>query len=244
MTATNYTPKKLFNNKKAVPKAFNRVAKLYDLATYLSQGYQIDLDKSAHWLNLKGDETVLDLCCGTGKSTSACLKLLPNGKITGVDNSEGMLEVASKKFDSEIKEGKVNLFLQDAMSLDLPDESYDAVFTAYGLRNMPDFDLFLKGVHGVLKSGGKIGIHDYSLKSNGWAKTYWKVLGYGFIVPFCTVLTGSSTIFRYLIKSVVNFLPPEKIVELLEKNGFKDVQIHEHSSWRKPILHTITAVKI
>jgi len=142
-----------------------------------------------------------------------------------------------------VNAGKVVLHLQDAMQLDLPEASFDAVFIAYGLRNMPDYHLFLQGVNRVLKPGGKICIHDYSLKNKGWVRAYWKILGYGFIVPFCTLLTGSSVIFRYLIKSVSSFPHPEAIVALLENNGFTKVEIHEQSSWRKPILHTFTALK-
>jgi ubiquinone/menaquinone biosynthesis methyltransferase len=243
MTTTSFSPEKLHNNKTIVPKAFNRVAKMYDLATRLSQGYQEDLNRSAADLHLKGSENVLDLCCGTGKSSVACLHFLPNGQLTCIDNSEGMLAVAAEKFKSEIKAGKVTLHLQDAMHLELPEASFDAVFIAYGLRNMPDYNAFLKGVNRVLKPGGKICIHDYSLKNNGWARTYWKVLGYGFIIPFCTLLTGSSVIFRYLIKSVLNFPNPEAITTLMQNNGFHQVEIHEQSSWRKPILHTFTGVK-
>ena len=59
----------LLTNKKIVPKEFNKIAARYDLATSMSHGYQSDLERSASFLLLKGDESVLDLCCGTGKST-------------------------------------------------------------------------------------------------------------------------------------------------------------------------------
>ena len=88
---TETTPESLIQNKKEVPSEFNRIAKRYDLATFLSQGYQKDLQTSVDRMNLKGDEFLADLCCGTGKSTIACLNNLTNGKVIGIDNSEGML---------------------------------------------------------------------------------------------------------------------------------------------------------
>jgi ubiquinone/menaquinone biosynthesis methyltransferase len=233
----------LIQNKSAVPKEFNRIADKYDLATSLSQGYAADLEASVAWLALNGNERVLELCCGTGKSTSALLAQLPYGTVTALDNSEGMLAVAEKKFAAEIQEGKVSLVLSDAMHPPFENESFDAVFVAYGLRNMPDYEAFLAEIYRVLKPGGKVCIHDYSIKETFWAKAYWAILGYGFIVPFCTLLTGSSTIFTYLVKSVLSFARPEEVKTMMQKSGFSEVKGHPHKGWRGPILHAFVAKK-
>ena len=233
----------LIEHKALVPKEFNKVSKSYDFATRMSQGYQDDLDTSAQRMNLKGDEYLLDLCCGTGKSTLACLKQLPTGRIVGVDNSEGMLLEARKKFAPEVSAGKTTFILNDAMHLDFPDNTFDAVFMAYGLRNMPDYAKAVQGIHRILKPGGKFCIHDYSLDDSFFAKVYWSILGYGFIVPFCTAMSGSSKIYTYLIKSVLTFLQPKQIKTLLESNGFEQVVTQPHASWRKPILRSVVAVK-
>jgi len=233
----------LIENKTAVPKEFNRIAGRYDFATSMSHGYGTDLDYAVKVLELKGDEYALDLCCGTGKSTRALLKYLPNGKVVGLDNSEGMLAEAERKFNAEIQSGKAEFVLRDAMHPNLPEGSFDVIFAAYGLRNMPDYNQFLQNAFRLLKPGGKLCIHDYSLADNGWSKAYWAVLGYGFIVPFCTVVTGSSKIFTYLVKSVLTFLSPKEIEKHMLDAGFSQVGIHPHANWRSPILHAITAVK-
>lgn len=237
------TNKKLIENKVQVPKEFNKVSSMYDFATYLSQGYQEDLDNSASWLALKGDERVLDLCCGTGKSTAACLKQLTSGSIIGVDNSEGMLNEANKKFASDIAAGKVRFELQDAMHLNFEAESFDAIFMAYGLRNMPDYQKSLDSLYKLLKPGGRLCIHDYSLANKTWAKVYWSVLSYGFIVPFCSLLSRSSAIYTYLAKSVLTFLTPPEVVEKMKNAGFQNIQVKAHKSWRSPILHAFIAEK-
>jgi ubiquinone/menaquinone biosynthesis methyltransferase len=233
----------LFRNKKIVPKEFNKIAARYDLATALSQGYQHDLSRSGNLLQLNGSETVIDLCCGTGKSTLAILPKITTGKIICIDNSEGMLGVAQEKFSKEIKEGKVEVSLQDAMKLDLPAASVDAVFMAYGLRNMPDYEKCVENLYSILKPGGQLVIHDYSLSDSWYARPLWMVMGYGFIVPFCTVLSGSSTIYTYLVKSVLKFLKPQEIKALLENKGFTEVSIERHAGWRRPVLHSFRAVK-
>lgn len=233
----------LIENKVFVPKEFNNVSASYDFATRMSQGYQDDLDTSARRMNLSGDEKLLDLCCGTGKSSLACLKQLPKGTIVGVDNSEGMLHEANHKFAKEISAGTMSFVLKDAMELDFPDNAFDAVFMAYGLRNMPDYAKAIRDIHRILKPGGRICIHDYSLQDDLFAKIYWTILGYGFIVPFCTIMSGSSKIYTYLVRSVLTFLHPDQIKTLLEQNGFEKVSAEPHSSWRKPILYSVIAVK-
>ena len=233
----------LFDNKQIVPKEFNKVANKYDFATSMSQGYQEDLNRSGQLLQLKGDELVLDLCCGTGKSTLSFLDKITTGKVICVDNSEGMLAVATQKFSNQIQQGKVEISLQDAMHLNFEPNSVDAIFMAYGLRNMPDYEKCIENLHRILKPGGQLVIHDYSLDDAWYVKPLWSILGYGFIVPFCTVVSGSSTIYTYLIKSVSNFLSPKQITNLLATKGFKEVTIHQHPSWRKLFFHSFRAIK-
>lgn len=241
MTAT--TPDTLIQNKKEVPSEFNKIAKRYDLATSLSQGYQQDLQTSVDRMNLKGNEYLADLCCGTGKSTIACLNDLPNGKVIGIDNSEGMLATAREKLVPKFGEIKVTFNQQDVMNLDLADNSLDAIFMAYGIRNMPDFEKCVRNLSRVLKPGGRICFHEYSISKSFASKLYWKFLGYFLIIPFAGLTTGSTKIFRYLIKSVETFLSPDEFTDLLKKAGFEKIQHTPLGSWRKPILHTFIAQK-
>ncbi|UCH66175.1 MAG: class I SAM-dependent methyltransferase, partial [Ignavibacterium sp.] len=207
----------LFENKSEVPFEFNRVAKKYDLATLLSQGYQDDLQRSVNRLVLRGDELVLDLCCGTGKSTISCLNNLSDGKVIGIDNSEMMLRVATEKYYKQYDNNKLEFVLKDVMNLDYQDNSVDAIFMAYGIRNMPDYKMTLLNLFRVLKPGGKIAFHEYSLKENFFSHLYWKFLGYGVIIPVSTLISGSSTIFKYLVKSVDKFLSPNEFISLLSE---------------------------
>ena len=240
---TETTPETLIQNKKEVPSEFNRIAKRYDFATFLSQGYQKDLQTSVDRMNLRGNEYLADLCCGTGKSTIACLNNLPNGKVIGIDNSEGMLETAREKFPEKFGTDKVTFVQQDVMNLDLADNGLDAIFMAYGIRNMPDFEKCVRNLYRVLKPGGKICFHEYSISKSFVSKFYWKILGYFLIIPFAGLTTGSTKIFRYLIKSVETFLSPDEFTDLMKKVGFKNVTQTPLRSWRKQVLHTFNAEK-
>jgi ubiquinone/menaquinone biosynthesis methyltransferase len=243
MTENNSsTSAQLLNRKAEVPGEFDRIARHYDLATGLSQGYGADLHRSAAFLQLQGGETVADLCCGTGKSTEAVQYHLNSGRIIAIDNSAGMLQQARKNLSGNPGTITVDFRKEDVMNLSLDDNSCDAVFMAYGIRNMPDYQACISNLYRVLKPGGRIVFHEYALASPA-ARIYWRVLGYGFIVPFTTLLTGTSTIFRYLIKSVLNFLTPDELQALLARNGFTKISARPLPGWRKPILYSFIAEK-
>jgi ubiquinone/menaquinone biosynthesis methyltransferase len=233
----------LIEKKESVPQTFNKIARRYDLATLFSQGYSKDLQHSVNLMNLKGNELLLDLCCGTGKSTKYCLEAVQKGKVIGIDNSSGMLNVAIKKFSKYIHDGQCEFIEQDVMNLDQPDNSVDAIFMAYGIRNMPDYERCLKNLFRILKPGGIVAFHEFSLNDGFLYRLYWKILGYGLIIPSSALITGNLTIFRYLIKSVLNFPSPTIFNKLLLKAGFEQVNSHPQSSWRKFILHTFIAKK-
>jgi len=233
----------LIENKKEVPKEFNKIAARYDFTTAMSQGYQGDLNHSAGFLELKGDETVLDLCCGTGRSVHAILRHLPSGKIIGIDNSELMLEQAEKKFASEVAAGRVSFSLQDVMHMDLSGQKFSHIFMAYGLRNMPDYGKCLEILYNLLQPGGRLVMHDYALAERWYSRLYWWLLGYIFVVPIGFIFAGSSRIFIYLVRSVMKFLSPSEVEGLLREKGFREVVSWPQRSWRGPILRTFVAVK-
>ena len=195
----------LLEDKEKVPHTFDKIARRYDFATLLSQGYSKDLKRSVVLMDLYGDEYMLDLCCGTGKSTKYCIDAVPGGKVLAIDNSNEMIGVAMNNFEQDISNDHCQFIVQDVMELGLPENSIDAIFMAYGIRNMPDYKKCLDNLLRILKPGGKIAFHEFSLKEGWFYRIYWKILGYGLIIPFSTMVTGNLTIFRYLIKSVLDF---------------------------------------
>lgn len=233
----------ILKNKTRVAEEFNRIARRYDIATAFSQGYSSDLYLSVSRLELSGDEHIADLCCGTGKSTAACLQAVPRGHVTAVDFSSEMLAVARTSFGKDHSAEKVTFLLKDVMDLDLPDNSFDAIFMAYGIRNMPDYKRCLTNMLRLLKPGGRIIFHEYSLAENFLTRLYWNLIGFLLIIPFSWLLTGTVTIFQYLIKSVKEFPSPQKFRILLEEAGFTGINSMPLKSWRHPILHSFIAHK-
>jgi ubiquinone/menaquinone biosynthesis C-methylase UbiE len=154
-----------------------------------------------------------------------------------------MLQAARKKLARHGKHSQVRFLQQDVMHVTMDGIRPDAIFMAYGIRNMPDYERCIENLYRILKPGGKICFHEYALRKSFAAKLYWKCLGYVFIIPLAGLATGSTTMFRYLIKSVEGFLSPEEFTGLLRKAGFENVTHAPLAGWRKPILHTFLAQK-
>jgi ubiquinone/menaquinone biosynthesis methyltransferase len=237
MHTTSETP--LHARKQAVPHEFDRVAGSYDLLTALNPGYKKHLRWSAERLELRPGARVLDLCCGTGLSTLALVRACPTAKIDALDASEGMLAVARKKRQLR----NVRLFHGDAMRLADAglDGPYDAVLMAYGIRNMPDVDLALRGVARVLAPGGRVCFHEYSVRDSARSRLVWNLVTGSIIIPAGLVASGTADIYRYLRESVLAFDGASAFEERLRRAGYVNVRTLAMDGWQAGIVHSFIA---
>ncbi len=102
-------------------------------------------------LPLRGDETVLDAGCGSGRVTLLLLDRLPRGRVVAVDSSESMVEHAREALDGE----RVTVFRADLAELEL-DEPVDAVFSNAVFHWIPDHDRLFERMHAALRPGGRL----------------------------------------------------------------------------------------
>ncbi len=101
-------------------------------------------------LPLRGDETVLDAGCGTGRVTSALIERLPQGRVIGVDGSADMIVAARERLGPEVE-----LHVQDLLELSLP-EPVDAVLSTATFHWIADHERLFSRLHAVLKPGGRL----------------------------------------------------------------------------------------
>jgi trans-aconitate 2-methyltransferase len=102
-------------------------------------------------LELRGDETVLDAGCGTGRVTEALLERLPEGRVIAVDGSPAMIEQARERLAGD----RVDLLVADLAALELP-EPVDAVLSTATFHWVPDHDRLFERLHAALKPGGQL----------------------------------------------------------------------------------------
>lgn len=230
--------------------AFDRAAPTYDAMVALSPGYHDQLRTAAEALVERLPETgestlrVLDLGSGSGASTQAVLDAWSAGgrtpaglTVTGVDASEGMVGQARHK----AWPASVTLVVSDAVAYleSLPSGSVDGVLAAYLLRNVPDRDRLVSEVARVLRPGGGIVIHDYSVAGSARARAVWAAVCHGIIIPLAVVMRSDVPLHRYLYTSVRDFDSVDRICDRLLSNGLVDVRHRSFPGWQHGLVHTV-----
>jgi demethylmenaquinone methyltransferase/2-methoxy-6-polyprenyl-1,4-benzoquinol methylase len=170
------------------------------------------------------DAAVLDICCGTGDLTVALLKHRPQGAlpILAADFSHAMLSRGAKKFAARKPGAPYAVPLEaDALHLPLRDSSMDLIVTAFGFRNLANYEAGLREFHRVLKPGGQLGILDFSEPGGLIGKVY--AVYFRRVLPAIgQMVCGKAGAYNYLPVSVVNFPPPGEMLELMRKAAYAE----------------------
>ena len=222
--------------KDAVAGAFNEVAHQYDFFTGLNPGYRRHLRLSAERLELGPRARILDLCCGTGLSTAALRRVYPDARINALDASAGMLSRAKRK-DIDAR-----FFLGDATdpASHGVEGTFDGILMAYGIRNVPDPDRCLGNLLTLLKPGGRICFHEYSVADSRSSRAVWNAVTLGLIIPG-GMLAGGADLYRYLRRSVNEFDGVRAFEERLSRSGFDAVRTLPMDGWQRGIVHSFLA---
>ncbi|MFJ9097421.1 class I SAM-dependent methyltransferase [Streptomyces sp. NPDC102405] len=220
--------------------AFDHASHTYDRLTALNPGYRTDLLRSARRLRLPRSGAglhILDLGCGTGASTRALLRAAPRARITAVDASAGMLRRAlAKPWPDQVR--FLHLTAEEAATADA--EPYDAVFAAYLFRNVTDPDGVLGTVRSLLRPGGRLAVHEYSLSGSPAHRAVWTAVCRGVIIPAGT-LSGDRALYRHLWRSVLDFDTVPDFTARLIGAGFTGVRAAPVAGWQTGIVHTFLA---
>ena len=237
--ASGGTPvESLTRRKERVPGDFDRVARRYDLLCALNPGYARHLDRSAQRMALPARARALDLCCGTGLSTRALVRTYPDAELVGLDGSREMVALAREKPEL----GRVRFLVGDAMDPAAAgaEGPFDGVLMAYGIRNVPDPDACLGRIRDLLRPGGVVCFHEYSVADSRAARAVWNAVAASVIVPLGTA-AGSGDLFRYLRRSVLEFDGVRAFEDRLRRAGFVAVATHGMDGWQRSIVHSFLA---
>ncbi len=161
---------------------------------------------------------VLDLCCGTGDMAFA-LRAAGNqsAKILGADFSYAMLERAGQKSAGT----SLRWIEADALQLPFPDASFDLVTSAFGFRNLADYNAGLREILRVLRPGGECGILDFSAP-RGILGVAYRIYFKHILPKIGTLISGVRGPYAYLPASVERFPEPKEMIERMKHAGFRE----------------------
>ena len=213
------------SKKAQVADMFDSIAGKYDfLNHFLSMGIDKGWRRKAIKQVAEGrPKTILDVATGTGDLAIAAASIGPE-KITGIDISEGMLEVGRKKVREQNFNDLISLQHGDSENMPFPMESFDVVMCAYGVRNFENLEAGLKEMNRVLRPGGKVVILEFSHPIHFPVKQLYKFY-FRYILPALGKLVSRhSKAYTYLPASVMAFPEGPVFVSTLERCGFRSAK--------------------
>ena len=209
--------------KQQVAEMFNNISKNYDfLNHFLSLGIDILWRKKAiKYLKQDQPKQILDIATGTGDFAIEALALKPE-KVTGVDISEGMLEVGRAKMKKKGLENIIELQLGDSEKLLFEDNTFDAVIVSFGVRNFENLEKGLKDMNRVLKNGGKAVILEFSKPTKFPFKQIYNFYFKAILPKIGKLISKDNAAYTYLPESVDAFPYGNDFLQVLERAGFKN----------------------
>ena len=212
----------------AVREMFDSIAPRYDLLNHVLSA---NVDRLWWWRAARQfravladpDAAVLDICCGTGDMTMALLKRRPREArpILAADFARAMLSRGAQKFAArEAGQPYAVPIEADALHLPLRSESLDLIVSAFGFRNLANYEAGLREFHRVLKPGGQLGILEFSEPGGLIGKAY--AVYFRRVLPAIgRVICGKAGAYNYLPTSVGNFPPPHEMLRLMSATGYE-----------------------
>ncbi|WP_211897099.1 class I SAM-dependent methyltransferase [Saccharopolyspora erythraea] len=227
---------------RAVPRAFDSGARCYDRLVGANPGYHEHLRLSARRMRLPGDGAglrLLDAGCGTGASTAALLSVAPDAEIVAVDASEGMLARArGKPWPPSVTFVRTDVEHLAEAGVRGP---FDGVFAAYLVRNLDDPDSTLREFWSLLRPGGTLAVHEYSVRDSRRARVVWHAVCWSVIIPAGRLLARDASLYRYLRRSVAAFDGAGRFRRRLREAGFTAVHSETMTGWQRGVVHTFLA---
>jgi len=208
--------------KKQVTQMFDNIAGSYD---FLNHTLSLGMDNIWRKIAIKklsnNPATILDIATGTGDFAISASKYT-NATITGIDISQGMLDVGVDKIAKKGLTDRIKLQLADSENLPFQDNSYDAITAGFGVRNFEDLNKGLSEMYRTLKSGGVVAILEPSEPTYFPLKQFYKLYFHHILPIIGGIISKDKNAYTYLPDSVSAFPSGNNFLTELVKVGFKE----------------------
>ncbi len=213
-----------------VQTMFDRIARGYDRANrVMSLGIDTRWRKRAvgplcSHVPLTRDADVLDLCAGTLDGSIEILRARASARIIAGDFAAEMLAYGETKLTGEAR-ARITTKVMDAHRLDVADRSQDAIFCAFGIRNLSDVPRASAEQFRVLRPGGQLCVLEFFRPTRWLTKLVHRVYNQGLLPLVGWAVTGDREAYRYLPRSIGRFYDHAAYAEVLRSAGFVDITV-------------------
>lgn len=213
-----------------VEEMFNDISSKYDLLNHL---LSVNIDKLwrkrvINMLKHQEPKTILDVATGTADFAIAATKL-KNSKITGIDISQGMLDVAQRKINKMRLGQQVQLLKADSENLPFEENSFDAAIVGFGVRNFESLGKGIQEIYRVIKPGGIFYVLEFSKPSKTPIKQLYKLYFNSILPKVGGWISKNKDAYSYLPESVNQFPDGENFLAVLAASGFIKCRFTEQS---------------
>jgi demethylmenaquinone methyltransferase / 2-methoxy-6-polyprenyl-1,4-benzoquinol methylase len=232
-----------------VREMFTQIAPRYDLLNHLLS-LQLDrlwrarVARHLRAILARPEALVLDLCCGTG-DLAFSLSRSARARIIGADFSHAMLVRARAKSrslstGSRAHGAPMSFFEADALRLPFAEASFDLVTTAFGFRNLANYEAGLREIQRLLKPGGTLAILEFTEPPAGLLGDLYRWYFRNVLPRIGRLLSGDRAAYSYLPASVSRFYRPAELASLMTAVGYRTV---DYRVWTVGTVALHTGVK-
>jgi demethylmenaquinone methyltransferase/2-methoxy-6-polyprenyl-1,4-benzoquinol methylase len=212
-----------------VRDVFDSVATRYDLMNDL-MSFGVHRLWKRFAIELAGVRTgqrILDLASGTGDLADRMADLVgPEGWVLMTDINAAMLTVGRDRMIDRGHAGNLGYAQLDAEALPFPDDSFDLVTVAFGLRNVTHKGKALRAMYQVLKPGGRALILEFSKPVNRPLERLYDLYSFGILPRMGKLVANDADSYRYLAESIRMHPDQETLKGMLEEAGFERCDVH------------------
>jgi demethylmenaquinone methyltransferase/2-methoxy-6-polyprenyl-1,4-benzoquinol methylase len=212
-----------------VAGVFHSVAAKYDLMNDLMSGGVHRLWKrlTIEFSGVRAGDAVLDIAGGTGDLSARFSRLVgDDGMVVLADINESMLRVGRDKLLDHGIASNLRFAQADAQYLPFPDNTFDCITIAFGLRNVTDKDMALESMQRVLKPGGRLLILEFSKPRNTLLEKAYDAYSFRLLPLMGKLVTNDADSYRYLAESIRMHPDQNTLKGMMEQAGFVECKYH------------------
>lgn len=207
-----------------VERMFDNIAPTYDklnhrLSWNIDKGWR---KKAIGYLKPFKPKTLLDIATGTGDFALLAAQMLQLDKLIGADISEVMMAVGREKVERAGLQRVISFEKEDCTNLSYQEATFDAVTSAFGIRNFADLDKGLSEMCRVLKPGGHLSIVELTSPVSFPMKQLFHIYSHTVLPVYGRLISKDASAYSYLTKTIEAFPQGEQMVTILKRAGFRE----------------------